>query len=295
MRLTTAAIRCIIYNFAEGKRLMARVEKAVIMARGLGTRMRKADESAALNESQNAAADSGVKAMIPVDGGRPFLDYILSALADAGYTRACLVIGPEHVNVREYFGVLSPPKRIRVEFAVQEKPLGTADAVAVARNFAGNDQFLLLNSDNYYPAEALEALAGLNGSGVALFDRDRMVMDSNIPEDRIRKFSVAEINQDGSLRRIHEKPSDEILRAMGVPLWVNMNCWLFSPAIFEACDRIDLSERGELELTAAVQYAIDVLGERFTALQFRDAVLDLSNRSDIAPVVDRLRTLNPEP
>jgi glucose-1-phosphate thymidylyltransferase len=274
---------------------MGRVEKAVILARGLGTRMRRSDESAALSESQSAAADSGVKAMIPIGAGRPFLDYILSALADAGYARACLVIGPEHRNVREYFGVQSPPRRIRVEFAVQEKPLGTADAVAAARQFAADARFLLLNSDNYYPAQALEALAGLDGAGVALFDRDRMVEDGNIPEDRIRKFSVAEVDEDGRRRRIHEKPSDEILRAMGVPLWVIMNCWLFSPAIFEACSRIDLSERGELELTAAVQYAIDVLGERFTALKFQDAVLDLSSRSDIASVVDRLRTLNPVP
>jgi glucose-1-phosphate thymidylyltransferase len=274
---------------------MGRVEKAVIMARGLGTRMRQSDESAALDEGQSAAADSGVKAMIPIGVGRPFLDYVLSALADAGYSRACLVIGPEHGNVRDYFNVQSPPRRIGVEFAVQEKPLGTADAVASARQFAGENQFLLLNSDNYYPARALEELSRLDGSGVALFDRDRMVLESNIPEDRIRKFSVAEIDRDGSLRRIHEKPSDEILRSMGAPLWINMNCWLFSPAIFEACSRIDLSERGELELTAAVQYAIDILGERFATLKLQDAVLDLSSRADIAPVVDKLRTINPEP
>ena len=274
---------------------MERVKKVVVMARGIGTRMRQADSSAALDESQRAAADSGVKAMIPIGVGRPFLDYVLSALADAGYTHACLIIGPEHDNVRKYFSVQSPPQRIRVEFAVQEKPLGTADAVAAARQFAGNDRFLLINSDNYYPAQALRDLADLSGAGVALFDRDRMVTDSNIPEDRIQKFSVVEITPDGLLMRIHEKPSDETLRAMGAPLWISMNCWLFSPAIFEACDHIDLSERGELELTDAVQYAIDILGEKFAALKFHDAVLDLSSRSDIAPVVDRLRTLNPEP
>ena len=274
---------------------MGRVNKAVIMARGLGTRMRRSDESAALNEIQSMAADSGVKAMIPIGGGRPFLDYVLSALADAGYTRACLIIGPEHQNVREYYGVQSPPGRIRVEFAIQEKPLGTADAVAAARQFTGDDRFLLLNSDNYYPTTAFEALAGLDGAGVALFDRDQMVANSNIPEDRIRKFSVAEIDLAGRLRRIQEKPSEETLRAMGAPLWVNMNCWLFSPAIFEACNRIGLSERGELELSDAVQYAIDVLGEMFTALQFRDAVLDLSSRLDIAPVMDILGKIIPEP
>ena len=274
---------------------MEQVEKAVVMARGLGTRMRRTDESAVLNESQSAAADSGVKAMIPIGAGRPFLDYVLSALADAGFKSACLVIGPEHKNVREYFTAQSPPKRIRVEFAVQEKPLGTADAVAASRQFAENDRFLLINSDNYYPTRVFEALAGLHGAGVALFDRDRMLTDSNIPEDRIRKFSVAEVDQDGYLRRIHEKPSDEILHAMGAPLWINMNCWLFTPTIFEACGLIDLSERGELELTAAVQYAIDILGERFTVLKSQDAVLDLSSRSDIAPVVDKLLTINPKP
>ena len=273
---------------------MEQVEKAVIMARGLGTRMRRTDESAVLNESQSTAADSGVKAMIPIGGGRPFLDYVLSALADAGFKRACMVIGPEHENVREYFSVQSPPKRIRIEFAVQEKPLGTADAVAASRQFAGNERFLLINSDNYYPTRVFEALAGLEGAGVALFDRERMLADSNIPEDRIRKFSVAEVH-DCRLKSIHEKPSDEILRAMGTPLWINMNCWLFTPTIFEACGLIDLSERGELELTAAVQYAIDILGERFEAIKSQDAVLDLSNRSDIAPVVDKLLTLNPKP
>ena len=52
------------------------IRKAVILARGLGTRMRKADTGAALDSAQQAAADSGLKAMIPV--GRPFLDYVLS-------------------------------------------------------------------------------------------------------------------------------------------------------------------------------------------------------------------------
>ena len=274
---------------------MGRVEKAVIMARGMGTRMRQPDKDATLDGNQNAAADAGVKAMIPVGVGRPFLDYVLSALADAGYTRACLIIGPEHQNVREYFSIQSPPHRISVEFAVQEKPRGTADAVAASKQFVADDRFLLINSDNYYPARAFEDLANLPGAGVALFDRDCMIANGNIPEERVRSFSVAEFNPNGCLRRIHEKPSVETLRTMSVPLWISMNCWLFSPAIFEACSRIVPSERNELELTDAVQYAIDVLNEHFSAIQFHDAVLDLSSRSDIAPVVYRLRTLNPQP
>ena len=66
------------------------MDKAVILARGLGTRMRKEDGSADLTDRQAAVADIGVKAMIPID--RPFLDYVISALNDVGYRRICLVI-----------------------------------------------------------------------------------------------------------------------------------------------------------------------------------------------------------
>ena len=70
------------------------------LARGLGKRMREqAQTGARVDAAQAEAADRGVKAMIPI--GRPFLDYVLSALADAGYTETCLVIGPEHGAIRE--------------------------------------------------------------------------------------------------------------------------------------------------------------------------------------------------
>jgi len=65
--------------------------KAVILARGLGTRMRREDARIGLSESQASAADSGLKGMIPI--ARPFLDYVISALADAGITDVCLISG----------------------------------------------------------------------------------------------------------------------------------------------------------------------------------------------------------
>jgi dTDP-glucose pyrophosphorylase len=271
---------------------MEQVEKAVILARGLGTRMRKQDESALLDQDQTAVAGSGVKAMIPI--GRPFLDYVLSVLADAGYSRVCLVIGPEHRMVRDYYAQ-SPPQRVQLEFAIQEKPLGTADAVLAAKEFAGEDLFLMLNSDNYYPLAALSALRELQQAGVALFERDSLIAQSNISEDRVLKFAVAKISGKGCLERIYEKPSEETIRKIGVPIYVSMNCWLFSPSIIKACRSISLSARGELELSDAVQYAIDELNEPFKVLTFQDSVLDLSSRSDIAAVAERLRGVNPNP
>ena len=80
------------------------IRTAVIMARGLGTRMRRADADATLSATQSAAAESGVKGMIPIR--RPFLEYVISALADAGITDVVLVIGPEHDGMRRYLSLI---------------------------------------------------------------------------------------------------------------------------------------------------------------------------------------------
>jgi dTDP-glucose pyrophosphorylase len=272
---------------------MAPLDKAVIMARGLGTRMRKPDESATLDNDQMAAAGTGIKAMIPI--GRPFLDYVLSGLADAGFSQVCLIIGPEHQVMRDYYAIQAPPRRIRVDFAIQQQPLGTADAVYSAKEFAGKDLFLVINSDNYYPVDALQAMRERGEPAIALFDRDHLVAKSNIPEERVLKFALAKISKENCLEQILEKPSEATVRAMSSPLYVSMNCWVFSPAIFQACQSIHPSPRGELELTDAVQYAIDKLNERFRALTFQSPVLDMSSRSDIAVVAEKLRGVNPNP
>jgi dTDP-glucose pyrophosphorylase len=256
-------------------------DRAVILARGLGTRMRKAAPGATLNAEQSAAAQSGVKALIPI--GRPFLDYVLSALADAGWKRACLVIGPEHEDLREYCRRLSA-RRIGVETAVQERPLGTADAVAAAEAFAAGEPFLCVNSDNYYPPEALRALREIQGPGLAAFERDAMLAGGNIPPERVARFAVVRLDDRSRLRRIVEKPSEADLAAMPRPLLVSMNCWRLDARIFHACRAIGPSPRGELELTDAVQYAIDRLGAQFEAVRIRGAVLDLTGREDVAAV-----------
>ena len=261
------------------------MQQAVILARGLGTRMRKDDASAHLAPEQAAVADSGVKAMIPID--RPFLDYVLTALADVGYRRVCLIIGPEHQVVRDYYKQLSP-KRLTIDFAVQSQPRGTADAVAAAEASVGNEPFLVLNSDNYYPREALKMLRGADGSALAAFDRDAMLAGSNISADRLLKFAVVESDGAGAMKRIIEKPDAATLAALPLPLAVSMNCWRFTPVIFEACRKIAPSPRGELEITDAVQYAIDRLDERFQMIACYAPVLDLSSRDDIATVTERL-------
>ena len=259
---------------------------AVILARGLGTRMRRADAGAMLGEHQARVADTGVKAMIPI--GRPFLDYVLSGLADAGLSDVCLVIGPEHDAVREYYGGVTAPSRVRVSFAVQAKPLGTADAVASASDAVGSRDFLVLNSDNYYPVEAYRALAALDGPGLVAFEREAMIRDSNVPADRVSQFAVVRIGDDGSMADVIEKPDSATLAAFGSEVYLSMNCWRFNTSVLEACRRVPLSARGERELTDAVRLARTEAGTRFRVVRMKAGVLDLSSRGDIAGVAARL-------
>jgi glucose-1-phosphate thymidylyltransferase len=264
------------------------IEKVVILARGLGTRMRRADDDATLDPRQAEVAETGVKALIPI--GRPFLDYVLTAVATAGFRRVCLVVGPQHDAIRNYYGRQVGAKRLAFEFAVQQQPRGTADAVAAAEQFAGSDDFVMLNSDNYYPVVALKALREADGAAVALFERESM-LSGNIPEERLRQFAVAKLDGRANLARILEKPTAETLDSLPRPHWIGMNCWRFGPKIFAACRAIGPSSRGEYEITDAVQHAIDALGECFRAIQVRAPVLDLSSRRDVGPIAERLSAL----
>jgi glucose-1-phosphate thymidylyltransferase len=254
--------------------------------------MRRSDGTA-LDEAQRDAADAGVKGLIPV--GRPFLEYVISALADAGIRDVVLVVGPEPAVLRDHFTRVAPPARTTIQFAVQEQPRGTADAVLAARDAVRNAPFLVLNADNYYPAAACAALAAAGSTGLVAFEADALVRESGIEADRVLRYAFLDIADDGTLRAISEKPAPDDPLAQRAERWVSMNLWSFTPAMFEACARARPSPRGELELQEAVTIAIRDLGQIFRVIRARAGVLDLSRRADVATVKARLAGIEPRP
>lgn len=260
------------------------MRKAVILARGLGRRMRALALGERLNPSQAAVADTGLKAMMPFQ--RPFLDYSLSALADAGFEEACLVIGPKHDSVRTHYAT-APPQRIRVRFAVQPEPLGTANAVLAAEEFTRTEHFLTMNSDNYYPVSALRMLRSLDEPAVALF-RESSLIAGGIAPERVLKFAICSASRDGYLSGIVEKPVDGAQGAGHADRLVSLNCWRLPPSIFDACRRTPMSSRGEYELPTAVETAMRDFDVRFRVVICGDPVLDLSSRADVATVAQKL-------
>lgn len=250
--------------------------KAVILARGLGTRMRAEVAGVDLTAEQQRLADAGIKALVPVTNGKTLLELIVENLVATGFSDICLVIGPEHNSIREYCSA----KGIDVSFATQTEPKGTADAVLAAESFIETDDlFLVVNSDNLYPVESLSKLREAARPAMLAFEREALIAKSNIGAEKVAKFATVDIDSNALLRRVVERPE-----RVDADSFVSMNAWLFSSAIFVACRAIGPSERGEYEITTAVQYAIDKLGLNFTAVKTDEGVLDLSSRSDIACV-----------
>lgn len=245
----------------------------MILARGLGTRLR-AESDAELTPEQNSAASAGIKAMVPVAGNHTMLDLIIGNLRDAGFEEFVIVIGDEHGVIRDHCAARGYAAR----FAVQKEPLGTADAVLAAESSVGpHELFLVVNSDNLYPADSLRRLRTANRQAMIGFARAALIAGSNIPPERIAKFATIGTDDAGQLTNVIEKPG-----TIAPDSLVSMNAWLFSPAIFEACRAIGPSARGEFEITAAVQYAIERLGESFDVIRSDEGVPDLSNRTDVA-------------
>jgi glucose-1-phosphate thymidylyltransferase len=244
------------------------------------------ETGAELDAAQRAVAEQGLKALMPV--GRPVLDYALTLLADGGCTDVCLVIGPEHRAIRDHVAAL-PLTRLKVTFAEQAKPKGTADAVLAAERFVSGDHFVVVNGDNLYPAQAIELVRKLPGSGLAAFMAYILVNAGNLRPERVGRFPLVRSDASGMLTELVERDATPG-PGNGKDERISMNCWAFTPAIFDACRAVTPSPRGELEITEAARVAMR-RGERFTALPVNAAVLDVTSRGDVATMAARIADL----
>lgn len=244
--------------------------------------MRAEAGDAALAPEQAAAAAGGHKAMMPIHG-RPFLDYVLHGLADAGYTDIALVFAPMHDDARAYYRALRA-SRLRISLLVQAEPRGTADAVLAAEDWAGGGAFITLNSDNLYPVDVLARLREANGPAMPGFLRDSL----GLSLDRLGAFALVEAGADGCLSRIVEKPGVAAMEAAGPDAIISANVWRCDARIFEACRDVPVSPRGEKELPEAVGLSAS-RGVCFEIMRVRGSVIDVSRRSDVGPAGDRLR------
>lgn len=271
---------------------------AVILAAGRGTRLRlpssKASSGSPLSEAQERAAASGIKALMPIrqassDGetthATPFLEFSLAALAHAGIEQVCCVIRPDLDDPYTFFP--SHPE-IDLSFSVQKQPCGTADAVLCAREAVADSDFLVLNSDTYYPSSLLLGLAQSPGPSVVALDGHALAKEpmSNLRAAQMAAWASITLDPNGDLDQVLVPPS----KFPPAPWWVSINAWRLDARIFPACEALakqTANKNAELEIPKAVQWSRSALGLRYRVVRSRACVLDLTSRDDI-PDLEKL-------
>lgn len=201
--------------------------KAVILAAGEGKRCRP------LTRRRS-------KVMLPV-ANKPIIEYVIEALRANGITEIVLVVGYRKERVMDYFedGVKFD---VDIEYVEQSKPLGTAHALKQAQSLVG-DEFLVLNGDNIVDPRAVRDLLGNNRG-----ESDATIL--TVMRDEIKGYGALAIEKE-KVTEIVEKPKGEFTH------FVNTGVYLFKDSVFRAIDRTEISERGEFELTSALQEMIE--------------------------------------
>lgn len=259
---------------------------AVILAAGRGSRLRRhRPDDPELSPRQAAAAAVGAKGAVPLLG-RSFLERQLRILRDVGIREVCVVVGPGADPVRAHVQSL-PAGDMDLRFAVQETPTGSAGALLAARDLVGGRSCLVLNGDNLYPWASLRRLLKVEGDAALCFQAAGLIREAGMTRERVGAFALVEVDGAGRLQALREKPGEEAVARGGPEALVSMNCWRFTPGIFDACARVGLSVRGEAELPAAVLLRVREEGLEVQVLASAEGVLDLTSRADIP----RLETL----
>lgn len=218
----------------------------VILAAGMGSRY------------------GGLKQIDPItDHGEFIIDFSVFDAIRAGFDRVVFVIKEENLNeFRSTVGKRFESK-IKVEYAFQKlddipagysipegrvKPWGTAHALLAARNIV-DDNFAVINADDFYGKSAYELVAK-HFAAAKKTDKSEYCMigytlENTMTENGTVSRGICDVDEDGYLRDVTERTSIRHAGSMAayeengvdtlIPLdsIASMNCWGFTPDIFE--------------------------------------------------------------
>jgi UDP-N-acetylglucosamine diphosphorylase / glucose-1-phosphate thymidylyltransferase / UDP-N-acetylgalactosamine diphosphorylase / glucosamine-1-phosphate N-acetyltransferase / galactosamine-1-phosphate N-acetyltransferase len=205
---------------------MAKIDKAVVLAAGRGTRMR--EMTAELP-----------KPMLEVHG-KPVLQHIVEGLRDAGIREFLIIVGYRAETVQNFFGDGSR-YNITIQYATQLVQDGTGRVVDLARNFTGQSGFVLSYGDILIDPENYKRIVDLPGDFEAIITVKR-------GED-VSKGGAVFLNDRMELVDLREKSKP----GEAASPWYNAGLYAFRPSIFDFTAKLKPSPRGEYELTDAIR------------------------------------------
>ncbi len=202
--------------------------KGLVLSGGLGTRLRP-------------LTYTGAKQLVPI-ANKPVLFYAIEDLVEAGIDEIAIVVGDTQAQIRAAVGDGSQ-FGARVEYIVQDAPRGIAHGIKIARDFLGDERFVLFLGDNFL-REGIVSYVEQFRRGDA--NAQILLYRVRTPQD----FGVAEL-RDGQVIRVVEKPPDppSDLAVIGI--------YMFDANVFGVIESLKPSARGELEITDTIQGLID--------------------------------------
>jgi len=227
---------------------MTKIDQAVLLAAGRGTRMRELTAEVP-------------KPMIEVRG-KPVLQHIVDGLRTAGVQRLLIVVGYRADAVRNFFGDT-------VEYATQEVQDGTGRVVDLARDFVGAAPFVLGYGDILVDPANYRSIVDLTDNVEAIVSLTR-------GED-VSKGGAVTVNEHMEVVDVHEKsPPAEV-----PSVWYNAGLYAFRTSIFEFIANLKRSPRGEYELTDAIR-ALAQSGKKVKALELIGEWADVRDPETLA-------------
>jgi len=224
--------------------------KAVILAAGRGIRLLP-------------ITGEFPKAMIEV-AGKPLLARILEVLKGAGINEAVIIVGHKKEQIMEYFG--NEFSGIKINYAVQERQLGTAHAIGMAKPYIYSD-FILIYGDVLFESSLIKELAGKEGY-------DAVVVGRHV--DDISRFGALEI-ECGLVKKIIEKPKPGETKTD----IINCGIYRFSKKIFDAIVRTGINPiRNEYEITDSLKLMLDE-GAKIACILYKGFRIDISNAKEL--------------
>lgn len=200
--------------------------KGVILAGGSGTRLRP-------------ITHTGPKQLVPI-ANKPVLEYAIEDLVEAGINEIGVILGQngreaiqDHLGDGDKWGV-------NFTYILQGNPLGLAHAVGCARDFVGDESFVVYLGDDLM-REGIREL-------VEDFDPENYAAGIGLQEvDEPSRYGIVGIDENGDVTELVEKPDDPPSNLALIGIYV------FTPSIFDCIEDLTPSWRGELEITEAIQ------------------------------------------
>jgi glucose-1-phosphate thymidylyltransferase len=207
--------------------------RALILAGGEGTRLRPITYTRA-------------KQLVPV-ANKPILYYGVEAMVAAGIKEIGVITGSTGPEVRSALGDGSD-FGATITYIPQEAPLGLAHCVLIAREFLGDDDFVMYLGDNLLEQDLGAFIDAFEAARASSDPPAAQILLKQVPDPH--RFGIAALDDDGHVVELVEKPADppSDLALVGV--------YLFDPEIHDAVRAIEPSGRGELEITDAIQWLI---------------------------------------